>query len=139
LLRDEALYDSLAGTAQNARKLTDEAVRGHGMIATLLRDGKLDSDLKEGVGALSETARRIRDGQGLIGRLTLDGADSQHLDRTLTNLDTFSTHLVEAKGTLGALINDPRMLARLNNLIGELDSLERARSSWTSLHPSAEC
>lgn len=123
LLHDDALYDSLASAAENARALTQDAEHGHGMIATLLHDRHLDSDLREGVGALSETAKRIRDGKGLIGRLTVDGSDVQHLDRTLANLDSVSSRLADAKGTLGALINDPQMLARVNGLIREMDSL----------------
>jgi phospholipid/cholesterol/gamma-HCH transport system substrate-binding protein len=123
LLRDDALYNSLAATAENARKLTDDAEHGHGAIATLLRDRQLDSELREGVGALSETAKRMRDGKGLIGRLTVDGTDTEHFDRTLANLDAVTSRLSDAKGTLGALINDPQMLARVNGLIGEVDAL----------------
>lgn len=122
LARDEALYDSLASTARNARKVTDRLANSDGALAAL-GDPKVGQQVRDSVGVLADTAQRVREGKGVIGRLTNDDAEAARIDRTLANVDAVSSRLADAKGALGALISDPALLDRMNGLLGEVDSL----------------
>lgn len=123
LITDEELYDRLNAAAANLSDLTERAAHGPGPLAALVGDRRMAEDLRSGVGALAQTARRIRQGKGLIGRLTNDAKTEEQFDHTTANLAAVSERLSSAQGTLGALINDPAMLARFNDLIGEVDRL----------------
>jgi phospholipid/cholesterol/gamma-HCH transport system substrate-binding protein len=123
LVHDDSLFGALAATAENTRAFSDEAVRGHGALAVLSGDPKVGRDIRSGIGALAGTATDLRAGKGVLGRLTSDESDAARVDRVLANLDTVTDRLASAHGTLGALINDPAVLDRLNGLLGQVDSL----------------
>lgn len=122
-LHDPALYEEFLAVAKSAREVTDAASGGDGTLATLLKDPKLAAEVRGGLASLSSTARRVEQGQGILGRLTTEGDATKNIDRTLANLSTVSTRLTEAQGTLGQLINDPALLGRMNELLGEMDRL----------------
>ncbi|MFM2151894.1 MAG: hypothetical protein RL199_329 [Pseudomonadota bacterium] len=108
LVVDDALYASVARAAQQAEELTDPA---------------LARDLRQAAQSLSRTTARIEAGEGVLGRLTANADATRHIDRTLENVALVSDRLVQAKGTLGALINDPALLERMNKLLGEMDAM----------------
>ncbi|MFM2154053.1 MAG: hypothetical protein RL199_2488 [Pseudomonadota bacterium] len=108
LVGDDALYASLLRATQQAEELTDPA---------------LARDLRRASQSLARTLARVEAGEGVLGRLTSNERATRHIDRALENVALVSDRLVEAKGTLGALINDPALLDRMNKLLGEMDAM----------------
>ncbi len=112
LVHDRELYERLLSTARR----TEE-------FSSAISDPQLTKELRSSLEAVARLGRRIEKGEGLLGRMVTEGKASQHLDRSLANVDLVTGRLAEAKGTLGALISDPSLLSRMNDLLGQVDAL----------------
>jgi phospholipid/cholesterol/gamma-HCH transport system substrate-binding protein len=108
LAGDDLLYESLLRAARQAEAMTDPA---------------LARELRQASQSLARTMSRVEAGEGVLGRLTSNARSTRHIDRALENVALVSDRLVEAKGTLGALINDPALLEKMNRLLGEMDAM----------------
>jgi phospholipid/cholesterol/gamma-HCH transport system substrate-binding protein len=112
LVHDRELYERLLSTARR----TEE-------FSSAISDPQLTKELRSSLEVVARLGRRIEKGEGLLGRMVTEGKASQHLDRSLANVDLVTGRLAEAKGTLGALISDPSLLSRMNDLLGQVDAL----------------
>jgi phospholipid/cholesterol/gamma-HCH transport system substrate-binding protein len=83
--------------------------------------GKLGSKLDDALGSIGDSFKG-KDGQpGLIQKLdTLVGQNGENLTATVSNLKEVSAKLNRGEGTLGKLINDPKLHDDLVATIGEI-------------------
>jgi phospholipid/cholesterol/gamma-HCH transport system substrate-binding protein len=123
LVHDEKLYSRMTQTAGNLRDLTSKIVKTEGPLVALLSDEKLAADLRSSAAALTDATQRMKDGKSVLGKLTTDVEAGDQFGKTLANFESVSAKLNDAQGTLGSLISDPVMLSRVNQLLGEMDSL----------------
>ena len=91
------LLDNLGAASASLGKITDELARGHGTLATLLRDERFSHEF---TGNLMSFTRR---------------------------LDSIGRKLDEGKGTVGKLINDPSIFDAANHLVVGIDESKLLR------------
>jgi phospholipid/cholesterol/gamma-HCH transport system substrate-binding protein len=138
LLNDDTLALRIEGALDRLEANLALVEDGEGALPALLKDaGTRDrlnqaiDDLSVASGRLSELARDLREGDGLLPRLIHDEAFgrqvSDDLERLLHNLATISERLEQGEGTAAQLINDPAVYEAIEDILVGIDESRMLR------------
>ncbi|PCJ55164.1 MAG: hypothetical protein COA70_02620 [Planctomycetota bacterium] len=96
LLREEAtnLVHNLDEIAVRLNVVIDDAVAGKGLLGTMIADEQIADDAKAFLGNLAEVTRRLKDGEGSLGRLL---AEEQAYEELLIALKSLNGQLEDAR------------------------------------------
>ncbi len=87
MLADDKIYNELEATMGNLKELTHKLNSGDSSLARLMADdGALFKQLLEGVNAATEVVKKVRDGQGTLGKLTTDDTLYKEAERVVAEL-----------------------------------------------------
>lgn len=114
LSADETVYDNLRGTLDDISAVSARIRRGEGTVGRLLSsDGALYEELKAGVASFRRTC------DSLGGELSGAGVQGVvvRAEQLLANLNEVSGRLKEGSGTLGRLVNDPKLYDEIDALV----------------------
>lgn len=90
----KALIENLEITSNRLREFTDGAANGEGLLGRLLYDDQLAEDASVFMDDLAEVARRLKDGEGSLGRLM---AKDEAYDELLEALKSLNAQLEDAR------------------------------------------
>lgn len=109
-VKTDAFMDNATVIATNVNTLVARLERGEGTAGKLLSgDETLYTDLKAGVAAFRQAA------EGFDAKTTMEKAN-----RLLDNLNAVAADLKDGKGTLGRLVNDPKLYEEVDGLIRDV-------------------
>ncbi|MFK5954901.1 MAG: MlaD family protein [Planctomycetota bacterium] len=96
LLRDEAtnLVHNLDEIAVRLNVVIDDAIAGKGLLGTMIGDEQIADDAKAFLGNLAEVTRRLKDGEGSLGRLL---TEEQAYEELLMALKSLNGQLEDAR------------------------------------------
>ena len=96
VLREEAtsLVHNLDEIAVRLNVVIDDAIAGKGLLGTMIGDEQIADDAKAFLGNLSEVTRRLKDGEGSLGRLL---AEEQAYEELLAALQSLNGQLEDAR------------------------------------------
>ena len=112
------------------RGLTGEVIQNRGVVpgkeeAAMKEMVERGADLMQNLGALTDDLRGIVDkvskGNGTLGMLMNNPALYNHLDDTVSKLDTVATQIQQGQGSLGKLVSSDELYNRANSAIGKVD------------------
>lgn len=113
-----ALFDVLYAFNKTLKEL-DKFIK-EGRLRSLAED--IVVNIKEITSELSEIIKKVKDGEGVIGKLIYD-------DTLYTRINRLLKRIEEEKGTVGKLLYDDRLYRDLEELIEELK-----RNPWKLLY-----
>ncbi len=130
LIHDPKVGDDLAGAVAHVESILAEIDEGRGNLGKLVRDDRLYENLV----ALSASARTLAErlanpeAQSPLGVLLTDEGTGARLKKIISDLEGVTDALVTAKGTLGRLAMDDRLINEAERTIIELrESVEDVR------------
>ncbi|MHC4824430.1 MAG: MlaD family protein [Planctomycetota bacterium] len=96
VLKDEAtnLVHNLDSTAQRLNQVMTDATEGKGLLGTIIADEEVATDAKAFLDDLAEVTRRLKDGEGSLGRLL---AEEQAYEELLMALQSLNGQLEDAR------------------------------------------
>lgn len=96
VLREEAtnLVHNLDSTAERLNAVIEDAVEGKGLLGTIIADEDVAADAKAFLDDLAEVTRRLKDGEGSLGRLL---AEEQAYEELLMALKSLNGQLEDAR------------------------------------------
>jgi phospholipid/cholesterol/gamma-HCH transport system substrate-binding protein len=101
LLQDEQLHaetldlvHNLDDVAARLAKVVEDATEGKGLLGTIIADEEVAADAANFLENLAEVTRRLKDGEGSIGRLL---AEDQAYDELLMALQSLNSQLEDAR------------------------------------------
>jgi phospholipid/cholesterol/gamma-HCH transport system substrate-binding protein len=135
LVSDEALYDNLNRTVEEAQRLVQDIRSGKGTAARLINDPKLYEDLNATVQKVDGLLADIGNGKGTLGKLAKDEkayndllALLERVDRTSAKIETTVARLERGEGTVGKLLTEDKLyrdteqtLTNLNTVVARLE------------------
>lgn len=122
----DRLLGNLDGAARGFRTLAERVEKGPGIANILVGDPEAARDFKALVSSLRDTADALSRSTGFLGKLINDPVYgdrlARHLLSSVERLDSILTKIDKGEGTIGALVNDPRVYRDLQDLTGGLRS-----------------
>jgi phospholipid/cholesterol/gamma-HCH transport system substrate-binding protein len=122
-LKDETLYNNLAGTVTEAHKLTQALNRGEGTIGRLIYEDELYQQIRGTMARLDNIINDVQQGQGTAGKLLKDPALYEETRKTVAEIRLLVADLNAGKGTAGKLLKDEQLHTRINSATAKLDAL----------------
>ena len=128
MVSDRQLGDQLANAVGRLQSVLEQADRGDGMVATLLRDpaAKADfqatlTDLKQSSASLRAWTKRVESNDTLMNKVMTDEAFGQRagkdLESIIHDLSNVAAKLDRGEGSAAKLINDPAIYDAVNDII----------------------
>jgi phospholipid/cholesterol/gamma-HCH transport system substrate-binding protein len=129
-IRDEQLYNELAGASKELNKLMTAITSGKGTLGRLMNDEQLYEDIRSPIKRLDAMLSDLQQGQGTLGKILKDPALFDETRQTvadmrrLINVDfkKILDDLEAGKGTAGKLLKDEELYRRMNQLVANLNS-----------------
>ncbi len=132
LISDDTLAVRLEGSAERLESILELVDSGEGTLPSLLRDSSTKERLDEAITSLgtasrevSELARELREGDGLLPRLLNDeeygGKLTTDLENLLEKLSRVAERLEGGDGTASQLINDPQVYEAIQDILVGVD------------------
>ncbi len=111
--------DEIDDIIRNITDFSDNLANGEGVVNRLLTDATMATDLLSIVDNIDEISKNINSGKGVIGSL-INNQDQREtfnvlltdLRATFTDLRVITASVRDEDGLIGALLNDPTMLTR---------------------------
>ena len=128
LSRDEAAYGDLTNavasikeTFAHAATISERLEKGEGTLGRLLaKDDALWGDLTNTVANIRAASEKLKNGEGLLGKIMDDKELADNASRLMENLKAVSEKLAKGEGTLGKLTTDQEMYDEVNGLIKDV-------------------
>ncbi len=126
----QGTVESLNVILSKMNAIVDNMQSGKGSVGLLLNDPSLYNRFLATTNQLNDFAANLNSDRSSIGKLMNDnGKFYDHVDDTITKVDSLATDLQAGKGTIGILLKDPTLannlnatLVRANTLLAEADS-----------------
>jgi phospholipid/cholesterol/gamma-HCH transport system substrate-binding protein len=103
------LHDSIKGFTDAGRTLLNDIQTKKGPLNQLIYDEATGAKLKEGIEGLAATAKRLGEGQGLLGKATMPESEATWTDLKGIVADgrDVMAQVRSGKGAIGKLVYDP--------------------------------
>lgn len=108
---------------ENINKMTEEAMRGPGVLSTLMHDKVFKDDLVLMLSNLKSITSRIANGKGSAGKFVQDTVLYDALSHTVRNLDDITDEIRSGEGSLGKMISDTTLYGRFDSISLQADLL----------------
>lgn len=116
---DKNTLEKIDETIALLNELLREIKGGNGLLTALLFEEDLKIKVDSAITNLEKAAESIGDDSGI----------ASDLRDTVANLKSISEKLDQGEGTIGAMINDPLLYDKLNNILGEAERSRFVRAT----------
>lgn len=121
LSKDDTVYADLKNTMARASEIADRLAKGESDIGKLLaKDSTVYDDLKASIANIRDITAKVKDGDGLLARLSNDKELSDNASKLIDNLKAVSDRLAKGEGTIGKLTTDDELYNEVNALLKDV-------------------
>ncbi|HDY68492.1 MAG TPA: MCE family protein [Candidatus Scalindua sp.] len=130
-IEETRLFERLSNSAKSLNDVIEEIKTGKGMLHALIYEpegknlidniSKTSEHLRKVTQDVDRITNQIKSGNGLLHAILYDEEKGKILDnlaQVTEDLKNVTEKIVEGEGSLGAIINDPDLYDKLNQLLG---------------------
>ena len=123
LFYDEAVYNRMNQTTEEARELVARINRGEGTIGKLMVDETLYERTVASIDRLNRILEAAEKGDGSMARFLNDPAVFNNINDLVEKASTTVDNVNKGQGTLGKLVTDDQLYARMNSTFDNINSI----------------
>ena len=123
MLTDDAIYDNVNATVQEANLLVRDARTGPGTIGRFMSDDALFESTLMILERMDSIVARVESGEGTLGRLVHDDTLYQELNSLVADMGDVVERVERGEGTLGRLSNDDTLFVETREAMERISSM----------------
>jgi phospholipid/cholesterol/gamma-HCH transport system substrate-binding protein len=122
-LRDEALYNTLVGAADETKKLVSTFNNPNSTLGHLINEDDLYNDIRSTMAKVNQLVDGLNAGEGTLGKLLRDDSLHEELQGALADLRETLRLINQGDGTIGKLMTTDTLHRRLEDTMSRIDGI----------------